>query len=189
VTAAAKLLPFRAPRGSRRVEEHRELCVILACHDLVCALPVRWIERLILPDEVAIIAGGRQTVEAATRTWQVILVGEQRYAACNLGTLFGLAPLQAAWALLRVPHRGVDLPIAVQTGPCLVVQALAPGVPLPTSLFARRAGCIAAVFPTKIVRSALPLPLGLWLDPSRLWAESELDAAQVALGRESESGA
>src|SRR5207247_1093431 len=93
-----------------------ELCVVTACHDLLCALPVRWVERLLLPQEVATV------VTAAPKPWSLLLVGERQLAAWNLGTLLGLAPLTAAWVLLRVPHRGGELSIALNTGACLVVQ-------------------------------------------------------------------
>jgi len=177
------------PGRSAGREERGELCVILSCHELVCALPASWIERLVLPKEVSVIVGERPSAAAGKRAWELVLVGEQRYAACNLGTQLGLRPLDAAWALLRAPHRGAVLPIALQTGPCLVVQPLGTGVPLPPAAFRTRSGAVAAAFPTALVKSKLALSdVGLRLDPSRLWTESELDAAAAVLGGESETG-
>ena len=126
-----------------------ELCVVTACHDLLCALPVRWVERLLLPQEVATV------VTAAPKPWSLLLVGERQLAAWNLGTLLGLAPLTAAWVLLRVPHRGGELSIALNTG----------------------------AFATDGLRGrATAAPLGLWLDPARLFTDEELAAAALEAG-------
>jgi len=165
---------------TRRPEEPRELCVVISCHQLVCALPARTIERLVLPDEVTILAPDPETPR--THSWDIALVGEERYAACNLGALLAVPPLEAAWVLLRVRHKGGLVPIALQTGPCLIVQKLGAGVPLPSGAFRARSGAITSVFPTTLLANrGVAADVGLWLDPSHLWVESELDAAAGAL--------
>jgi len=169
-------LPGRG--GARRADEPRELCVVLACHQLVCVLPARWIERLVMPDEVASIA----PVSAEAHAPPLVLVGEKHFAAWNLGVLLGLAPLDAAWVLLRVPHKGATLPIALHTGACLVVQPLAPGVSFPAGAFRARPGAVVSALPTSAIKSRLAVDLALCLDPAHLWGEDELDLAARVLG-------
>jgi hypothetical protein len=170
------------PGRALRREEAQELSVVFACHHLVCALPARCIERLVLPEEVTVLAGHGVAGEGP---WHPVLVGEHRYAGCNLGTQLGMPAVDAAWALLRRWHRGVELPIALQTGPCLLVQPLGPGVPLPDGIFRERPGVVAAAFPTALLRSRAGLiEVGLRLDPDRLWAEADLDGAAAVLGAE-----
>ncbi|HYU15527.1 MAG TPA: hypothetical protein VEL05_05640, partial [Candidatus Acidoferrum sp.] len=71
----------------------------------------------------------------------------------------------------------------LQIGPCLLVQPLGPGLPLPAGLFRERAGAVAAAFPTELLRSRARLAeVGLRLDPDRLWTEAELDVAAAVLG-------
>jgi hypothetical protein len=169
MTAAVRVLPT--------AKRDEELCVVTACHGLVCALPAKWVERLVLPAEVAAVA--------ATTAAPLVLVGERQYAAWNLGTLLELPPLADAWALLRVPHGGHDLPIALSMGTCLVVQRLPKATPLPAGAFRARAGALSGAFATVGVRGrATTAALGVWLDPSRLFSDDELAACARALAVE-----
>jgi hypothetical protein len=173
----------RPPRRAPAAREARELCVVLSCHELVCALPAARVERLVLPGEVSLL--GRPADPAEGRGWQLVQVGEQLYAGCDLGTQLGLAPVEAAWVLLRAEHRGASLPIALATGPCLVVQPLAAGAALPAAAFRARAGAVAALFPTALLESRADLvEVGLRLDLGALWSEEELDAAAALFGGE-----
>jgi len=172
--------PRTRPTAIRRDEE---LCVVLACHDLVCALPARWVDRLVLPAEVASVATSADAAVA------LVLAGERQLAAWNLGTLLGLPPLGTAWVLLRIPFRGSELPIALHTGACLVVQPLPPALALPPGAFRARPHAISGAFASTRVRGRAPAsPVGLWIDPSRLFTDDELAAAASALGA-SASGA
>jgi len=184
---SAARLTLVSPRVERRAPEHRELCVVLACHEILLAMPVRAIERLVLPDEVKPVAGAGGGGE--TKSWQIVAIGEQRYAACNLGTLLGVAPFNAAWALMRVKHKGNDLHLALHTGACQIVQPLSQGVTLPGGIFRARSGAISAAFPTSLLKGREQSPdVGLWLDPERLWHSVELDAAAVALEEHGRKG-
>jgi hypothetical protein len=152
---------------------------VFTCHQLICALPARWIDHLVLPDEVVFL-GERERSRTAPQAsgWRLVMVGEYRYLACNLGTQLGMPPVHAAWALLHVEHDGVVLPIALQTGPCLVVQPLGAGAPLPASAFRTRAGAITSMFSTNLLRTKADLvEVGVRLEPSQLWTEAELDQA------------
>jgi len=184
--SATRLTLMNAARAERRAPEQRELCVVLACHEVLLAMPVRAIERLVLPEEVKVAGGGGGGggggAAEKNKNWQIVMVGEQKYAACNLGTLLGVAPLEAAWALLRVKHKGAELPLALQTGACQIVQPLTPGITLPGGVFRARSGAISAAFSTAMLKGReASLDVGLWLDPERLWHNVELDSAAVAL--------
>jgi hypothetical protein len=169
---ARTLLAQKSARGAH--ERDDELCVVTACHQWVCALPARWVERLVVPHEVAIVASQQRAPS--------VLVGERQYGAWNLGTLLGLPPLGAAWVLLRLPYGDRELPIALNTGACLVVQALPPATALPPGAFRARPGAIAGAFATVGMRGrATQAALGLWLDPTRLLTADELAASVSAL--------
>jgi hypothetical protein len=174
VSARAHLAVVGGKRGS---SEPRELCVVVGCHGLACVVPARWIERLVLPGEVASIATADHEPGAAP----LVLVGEKAYSAWNLGLLLGLAPLDAAWLLLRVEHKGESLPIALHTGPCLVVLELAPGVALPPGAFRSRVGALASVLGTASMKGKFTTEVALWLDPAHMWHPDELDGAAAAL--------
>ena len=168
-------VPRRAPL---RAEEPRDLCVVLACHQLVCAVPARWIERLVRPEEVASIAA---PASPDRHRPPLVLVGERHFAGYNLGTLLGLAPLDGAWLLMRVPHKQDEIPIALHTGTCLVVQHLAPGVAFPGGVFRARAGAIVSAFPARSIKGRVAAEIAFWLDPARLWSDDELAGAAAAL--------
>jgi hypothetical protein len=166
-------------RPGRKADDPRELCVVLSCHHLVCAIPTRWIDRLVQPEEVATIAPAAAPADASAP--RLVLVGERRFAAWNLGTLLGLAPLDTAWVLLRFPHRGDELAIALHTGACLVVQPLTPGIGLPAGVFSARAGAVASAVTTAAFKVRVEAEVALWLEPAKLWTGDELDAAAAAL--------
>ena len=48
-----------------------------------------------------------------------------RHAAWDLGRLLGLGDVAGGWVLLRLPFDGGGLPVALRTGPCIGVNALA----------------------------------------------------------------
>jgi len=146
-----------------------ELSVFIDCHGVVLALPVRRVERLVLSEEVSVLPE-RQGVAIA-------VAGGQRYAAWNLGWLLELPPLDTAWVLLRVPHEGAELPLALSTGRCLLVAPLAQGVvaSLPLGLFRGRPSALWGAFSVKGFEGAkLGGVMGLCLDPLRLWSREEL---------------
>jgi hypothetical protein len=140
-----------------------ELFVVVACHDLVCAVATRWIARLLLIDEVE--APGAD----------VVLVGGRRWAAWDLGRMLGLPPLDHAWVLLNVPHAGAELPIALRTGPCLTVQPIAAFTALPEGLFRARRGALPAAFPASEIKGRTDALFGLCFDPARAWTSTELE--------------
>jgi hypothetical protein len=140
----------------------RELGVIVSCHDMVCAIATRWVERLVLPEDV---------VELGPN---LVNVAGTRYAAWDLGERLGLSPLRAAWVLMRVP-----MPIALRTGPCLVVEPLPERIELPPLLFVSRRGAVAGVFASK--RWHDEALFGLELDVDHLWTPAELAASATLI--------
>jgi hypothetical protein len=164
-----------------------ELVVVIACHGLVCTLPVRRVERLLLREAVSLHPPpGRRPRDVGRPAPQVVYAAEEPYAAWNLGTMLGLPPLSNAWVLLQAG--GADpVPIALRTGPCLVVQPLPESAPLPPALFRDRGRGIVGAFSADQLRGRpTGLTMGLCLDPQRFWSEQELigSRAAVAAARE-----
>jgi hypothetical protein len=153
-----------------------ELCVFFDCHGMVVAMPVRRVERLLLAEEVAVRPESSHGVSIA-------LVQRRPYAAWNLGRLLELPPLSTAWVLLRIPHEGADLPLALNTGRCLLVGSLGRHVTsIPPGLFRDRHSALWGTFPTGEVSGArLGGVMGLCLDPLRLWHGPELASSASAL--------
>jgi hypothetical protein len=158
-----------------------ELAVMVSCHGLVCALPVRNVERLLLREAVEAVSAPRPRPGARALP-QVVFADDQPYAVWNLGTLLGMPPLAVAWVLLQVPADPEPVAIALRTGPCLIVQPMPETAPLPAALFRARGAGIAGAFPTARLRGKpLPAALGLALDPLRLWSPEELAGSRAAV--------
>ena len=106
----------------------------------------------------------------------------------DLGKLLGMPPVAQAWVLMRIPSRTGDIPVALRTGACLVVQPVGRLTPLPAGLFQARPGAIPAAFDARAVRG-LPSSahVGVWLDPSRLLGGRDLEASQRALEDETKA--
>jgi hypothetical protein len=158
-----------------------ELAVMVSCHGLVCALPVRDVQRLLLREAVDVAAAARPRPGQRALP-QVVFADDQPYAVWNLGTLLGMPPLAVAWVLLQVPADPEPVAIALRTGPCLIVQPMPETAPLPPSLFRARGAGIAGAFPTARLRGKpLPVALGLALEPRRLWTLDELASSRAAV--------
>jgi len=160
------------------------LCVLAACHHVLVAVPVRWVARLVLPDEVTAISAhgsGRGCLGTVS-------AGGVPYAAWDLGELLGLAPLTTAWILLEVHDGGVPISIALRTGACLMVQPLRPEASLPGTIFQTRQTAFPAAFSAALVSGETPALYGLWLDPSRLFTREELGRSR-SLVEEARGGA
>jgi hypothetical protein len=155
-----------------------ELGVFVECREVVLGLAARWVERLVLPD---VVVKGPEPASAGKRRRPVVSVGERRYAAWDLGSMLGLSPVARAWLLLRVPHAGGELPIALRTGACLVVRELGGLTALPAGMFTLRAHALGRAFAVERVAPGRGRSVGLYLDVPRLWAESELAASAAAL--------
>jgi hypothetical protein len=169
-----------------------ELAVVVGCHGLVCTFPVRHVDRLLRRDEVEVLPPpGRRGREAGVPLPQVVQAAGELYVAWNLGTMLDLPPVTAAWVLLQIPVPPLPglpeaapavVPIAVRTGTCLMVQRVTASMPLPAGLFrARGAGITGAFATSALPGKALPVPLGICLDPARLWTPGELGSSRVAL--------
>jgi hypothetical protein len=176
-------------------EPAAELAVVVACHNLVCALPVRHVERLFLREEVELRAPAhRRPAAPAARLPQVVYASGEPFAAWNLGSLLELPPVSTAWVLMRIPvprggepDPGPPVAIALRTGPCLVVQPMPAAAALPPGLFRARGEGIVSAFATSQLRGKRPeAALGLSLDPTRLLAHAELERSRAAVAAERE---
>ncbi len=175
MTAGAAPSAVEAPRTTT------ELVVVLSCHGLVCTLPVRWVQRLLLREAVSLQPPpGRRPREVALP--QVVYADEEPYAAWNLGTLLGMPPVSTAWVLLSVGTGAELVPIALRTGPCLIVQPTPAAAPLPPALFRERGPGIVGAFSTRELRGKPVAPtMGLCLDPQGLWSAAELAGSRAAV--------
>jgi hypothetical protein len=168
---------------SEALQPASELVVVVACHGLVCTLPVRKVERLLLREAVSLQApAGRRPRELGRALPQVVYAGDEPFAAWNLGTMLGLPPVSTAWVLLRIGAGPDPVPIALRTGPCLIVQPVPPSAPLPATIFKERGAGIVGAFSTAQLRGKPVVPtMGLCLDPARFWSESELHGSRAAV--------
>jgi hypothetical protein len=144
-----------------------ELSVLVRLHELVASIPARWITRLVLPSEVSLLTAGAPDVVEFAGT---------RHAAWDLGALLEIPPLVGAWLLMRVPHRGRVMPIALRTGECLAVATSPKSVGLPSRLLRRREQALGRAFATKEGDGC-----GVVIELAHLWSNVELDASARAL--------
>jgi hypothetical protein len=157
-----------------------ELVVVIACHGVVCTIPVRYVERLLGRDEVQLLRPVHRR-KADGSLPQLVAAGGEPFAAWNLGTMLDLPPLTAAWVLLRLPTEGEPAGIALRTGPCLVVQPAPPMIRLPAGVTRGRGPGITGAFTTSLLRGKqLEAPVGLCLDPLRFWSPAELASSRAA---------
>ena len=156
----------------RRVEAQSELCIVVACHTFVVAIPARFVTRLVLNEDVTPAPdGGPGLVQS----------DGELFVASNLGPLLGLPPLGEAYVLLHLPHAGGRVPLALRTGPCLVVREVSVEAPLPHGLFKARGEAMLGAFVADASRGLNGGALyGLVLDAANLWTRAELDAAAQA---------
>lgn len=155
--------------------EKTELSLFVECHEFVCAIDTRSIERLVLPSEVTSVSSGEGSIAHAT-------IGNRTYATFNFGRLLGLPPTHGASILVRTVFGGVELPLAFETGPCLVVRPSEDSVKLPPGLFnARRRALVGAfALPAGMGRPGRS-PVGLRIELDELLTAAERDSAAAAL--------
>lgn len=172
-----------------RKDAAAQLCVVIGCHHLVCALPIRSIDRLALPDAAQRLVVPTSKIKEkvdpnAGPLPAVVQVGADRFAAWDLGSLLGLGPLAQSWVLLRVSHGGKEVPLALRTGPCLAVQGVRKLMKLPPGIFRTRRSALTDGFAGAATKGGKHhASVGLWLEPARLWEPSELQASIAALAR------
>ena len=170
---------------SRREPKPR-LCVVLGCHQIVCALPIEDVDRLVLPESVQAVEYSRTASGLAgdgrTPLPDVVRVGEKLHAAWDLGVMFGLRPISGAWVLLSQVHEGAPIWLALRTGPCFAVQTLRNLMPFPGGNLHQRQGALTNGFATSAVaKERLDSSVGVLVDPRGLWTQQELQASAAVL--------
>ncbi|MBK6694666.1 MAG: hypothetical protein IPG50_21015 [Myxococcales bacterium] len=177
--------------GAQPDADKAELCVFLQCGDFVGALPAQWIDRLVLPIQTQTLIVPAEA-DAEELSPGLLEVAGQRYASWQLGALLELDIPQIAWVLLRVPHLGSEVPMAVGTGECLFVAPLGATIPLPPGVFRIRPQALSHGFPSSQLGDragpGTQSAVGLVLDPSRLWTTSELSASAAILSGARQKG-
>jgi hypothetical protein len=175
--------PLIAPARAH-AQPATELCVVLACHHLLCALPIRSVDRLALPDAAQPVSRrtSRAKGDAGVPPPPLVRLGEQSWAVWDLGVLLGLAPAQGSWVLLQVPLDGGAVALALRTGPCFAVQSVRRLAALPPGIFRARRAALAGTFASAAVKGPrAPAQVGLWIEPARLWEPLELAASAAVL--------
>jgi hypothetical protein len=169
------------------------LSLVVRCHAWVLALDGECVDRVAgtadLPEPVRPLLTG-----APAALGLVTPADGVAHAAWDLGRLLGLGDVAGAWVLLRLPFDGSGLPVALRTGPCIGVNALARTAvrPLPRAAFAseRRAAIGGAVALDLLGRQAAAEgSLGLELRPERLLTRAELELCARWLAAASGEGA
>lgn len=151
-----------------------ELSLFVECHEFVCTIDTRSVERLVLPDEVSLVRHDGAV--------PIVRVGNRNYASFNLGRLLGQPPTHGASVLLRAVFGGVELPLCIETGPCLVVRPPEPNVKLLSGLFnARRRAVTAAFELPPAMRARGRSPVGLSIEIDELVTAAERDSAATSL--------
>ena len=154
--------------------EKTQLSLYLECHEFVCTLDTRTIERLVLPYEV--------TSVRSEGVVPVVRVGGQHYATFNLGRLLGMPPTHGASILVKAVFAGAELPLCFDTGPCIVVRPAEPTIALNAGLFSARRRAIVSAFPLPsgmLIGGRSPVGLTLALD--ELLSAAERDSAASSL--------
>ncbi len=154
--------------------EKTELSLFVECHEFVCSIDTKSIERLVLPSEISPLAGEGNIAR--------VQVGNRIYATFNFGRLLGLPPTHGASILVRTVFGGVELPLAFETGPCLVVRSSEESVKLPSGLFNARRRALVGAFglPAGMARIGRA-PVGLRIELDELLTAAERDSAAAAL--------
>lgn len=154
--------------------ESSELSLFVECHEFVCTIETRSVERLVLSHDVVVV-----TRDGAV---PVVQVAARNYASFNLGRLLGMPPTIGASVLVNTVVDGAPLALCFDTGPCLVVRAPPVTVKLQSGLFnARRRAIVAAFEVPAAMRSRARSPVGLTLAVEELITAAEREAAASSL--------
>ena len=175
--AQSNFKPNGAPHRQGDGGDGGELSVVVGCHGFVCAFGVQWVTRLVLPDEV--------TPWEADPDTRLVSVAGEAYAAWDLGALFGLGLLASAWVLLGIPYEGGRLPIALRTGPCIVVKKVRAEMSLPVLAFRARGKAFLGAFDASaLIAEKLAVgAFGVVIDPTALLDRPELAASASSISK------
>jgi hypothetical protein len=139
----------------------KDLGVFVMAGEIVIAIPIRWVTRLLLP---------------TARTGDLIEIEGIRHAAWSLDALLGLPSRESrSWILLDLRHQGAALPVALETGACVAVEELPSTARLPSRSLTERTSGIDGAFQTPRAT------FGLVVDPSRLFTSRELETSAARL--------
>jgi len=165
------------------------LAVFFGCHGFVCAISTPVVERLVLADEVSLMPAPLDGCAACAgydrrspRLAGLAEIDRQTVVVWDLGALLELGPLSSSIILLRVSRDGVRVPIALRTGPCMLVKPLAAVTSLPNDLLRARHSSMTGAFAAEALgEHGSGALLGLTLDPAALFTRAELDLSAALL--------
>lgn len=149
--------------------------LLTLCTPWMVAIPIQAVVRVLTAADLGVRpAAGDGALLGTVADRSVV------HAAWDLARLLGLrAHDHQAWVLLNLSP-----PIAIRTGPCLSVVAEPAACPLPAMLTLRTLGLGCFVRPVLPVPDALQAglaPIGLRVEPTRLFSAADLAASRQAI--------
>lgn len=124
--------------------KERSMFVLVACHEVVCAIPIQDVDRLYSEQEVAFAGRPEEGAVVGAAT-----VRKTEHRAVDLGRLLEMPPVSGTWVSLAPALQVTRAPVLLRSGPCLFVESLADVSPLAPAVFARHPGVIVAAFQAK----------------------------------------
>ena len=171
------------PGGASRAGEVAEAAVVFRCQSHLLAVASRWVERLLMSEEVKAEEGAG--AEGVARVW----IDGHAWAAWDLGVMLGVGSQTVAHVLLRVPWRNGSIRLALRTGPCLAVRRLPPTWPLRPEVFASRLGAVSGAFDASALGKPAEALMGFVLEPASLWTLAELELSATLADARTRPGA
>ncbi len=143
--------------------DSRSLAVLVESGPLVCAISTSDVSRLLLDDEVTLVAPSDDAERPAR-----LRIGDDHWLGFDLGALLDTEIEHGAWVLLSLKLGGNPLPIALRTGRCLAVREVPAGMALPRHVFRARPRALRSAFPLAGLGVSTSAVCGARLDPEGL---------------------
>jgi hypothetical protein len=152
-----------------------ELGVLVRLHHLLVAIPIGTVSQLVLSSAITVMRRSEPDCPALSD------VAGTAHAAWDLGELLGLPPAAEAWVLLKLPHAGTEVRIALGTGACLAVDEIPKHVRLPSHGPTTRAAGIRGGFEPRPSFATKGIAFGLVIEPTALLSRRELELSTALL--------
>ncbi len=159
----------------------QELCVVFELAGFTCAVPTRFVARL----ETIYEAELRQSVVPAGAPLALlgnVQVGDEAFAAWDLGALLQGPSANNAWVALRLEGPAGPVPIALRTGRCIGVMPVRPEMPLVSTLFRARGQAFRGAFEVAVAGER-EQRVAVLLDPTYLLEAAELELSEHVAAR------
>lgn len=152
-----------------------EKILFFRCHEWPLALDVKWVERIVAPESVRLTPVN--VPEECRGCMGMAAYGDKTYSAWDLGLMLGLKPANQAWILLNLPYGKQTVALALRTGVCISVGAMAGLVtlPLPGGAMKYRKTAFSSIFQAGAMASSKQIhAAGMKLELENLWSSEEI---------------